>query len=68
MGKCENCFFYIPLDQFIGECRRYPPTTAVVENSSWDNLGHYNSAGWESTFPRSTPDEGCGEFREKLLG
>ena len=36
-----------------GDCRRWPPTVAVI------------NAAWDMTFPTVAIDDWCGEFRER---
>lgn len=61
LEKCENCRFFIPLrlegrEAEMGECRRYPPGVRYYD---------IGAAGPHKEWPRSNPDDWCGEFQEK---
>lgn len=50
--KCETCRFWYRYDAEEGICRRYPPSTYLVEMEAF-------------TFPTVSTSEWCGEYQPK---
>ena len=51
--RCRGCvFWYNPMKESRGECRRFPPSHA--------------DAGRRDVFPKTFADEWCGEFEERI--
>ena len=57
IGRCDKCLYWKHVEGSMdtGTCRRRPPRVfAVVQDDG--------ETGYETVFPRTVMDEGCGEF------
>ena len=52
--ECANCKFWLEGEFTDGSCRRYPPVVSLDEEM-----------GFISTYPRTEPDDWCGEWQWK---
>ena len=64
---CENCRFYMAIDDRIGGCNRYPPVykpenTAKILIQDGKPLEAFDPREW--SFPIVERWDWCGEYRE----
>lgn len=66
--KCENCEFFLGIDEKTGSCKRYPPyasaqlipkgTSGVIGGPNRMELQQVETVTW----PRVRREDWCGEF------
>lgn len=58
LGSCKECAYWVRNKevQYLGDCRRHPPTLVVLEDA-------YGMSPLRSEWPETDQDAGCGEFK-----
>ena len=64
-GWCENCRFFVMIEEQMGECRRYAPRPRVVAVATSQLEGYFEKYDSVVLWPTVDRSDECGEWRAR---